>query len=81
MRAIFLAAGNGTRIRADIKENTKCLINVEGTSLLKKSIKKLVTSLCISEIIIVVGDNEEDIKSDIGYELNNIKVCYCVQKK
>lgn len=81
MKAIFLAAGEGKRIKNDIKEKCKCLTHIEGKTLLYSSIIKMIKSININEIIIVVGENESEIRSSIGNVINDIKVKYIKQEK
>lgn len=81
MKAIFLAAGDGNRIKDDIKETSKCLLKIEGKSLLYTSIRKIINSVAISEVLIVVGKNGDNIRSNIGDQIDNVKIKYCEQKK
>lgn len=60
MKAVILAAGQGTRIRSVHGEHPKCLIEVDDTTILDRQLEAL--SLAgISEVAIVVGYEKEQI--------------------
>jgi len=60
MKAVILAAGQGTRIRSVHGEHPKCLIEVDGTTILDRQLEAL--SLAgINEVAIVVGYEKEQI--------------------
>lgn len=54
MQAIILAAGMGKRLKALTKNNTKCMVEVNGVTLIKRMLSQLDKKL-LSRIIIVVG--------------------------
>jgi L-glutamine-phosphate cytidylyltransferase len=54
MRAVILAAGAGTRLRPLTDNRPKCLIEMEGVSLLDRQ-RAVLTSAGISEIFVVTG--------------------------
>jgi len=60
MRAVILAAGQGTRIRAVHGESPKCLINVDGETILDHQIDGLLRA-GIDKIAIVVGYEKRQI--------------------
>lgn len=60
MKAVILAAGQGTRIRAVHGENPKCLINVDGETILDHQIEGLLKA-GIETIAIVVGYEKQQI--------------------
>jgi len=60
MKAVILAAGQGTRIRAVHGEHPKCLINVDGKTILDHQIEGL-AGAGIHEIGIVVGYEKQQI--------------------
>ena len=53
MQAIILAAGMGKRLGALTKDNTKCMIKVNGVTLIDRLLIKL-SSLQLSRVVIVV---------------------------
>jgi len=60
MKAVILAAGQGTRIRAVHGESPKCLINVDGETILDHQIDGLLNA-GIEKIAIVVGYEKRQI--------------------
>ncbi|HCW81068.1 MAG TPA: aminotransferase [Ruminococcaceae bacterium] len=54
MQAIILAAGMGKRLKALTHDNTKCMIKVNGITLIERMLMQL-DSLHLSRIVIVVG--------------------------
>lgn len=64
MKAVILAAGQGTRIRSVHGEHPKCLIEVDGSTILDHQLEAL--SLAgISDIAIAVGYEKEQIISHV----------------
>src|SRR3989344_361329 len=61
MKAIILAAGMGTRIRAVTKSIPKCLIQVGGKTILEQQITALQEN-GINDIIIITGYKQKQIK-------------------
>ncbi|HEX6821916.1 MAG TPA: phosphocholine cytidylyltransferase family protein [Candidatus Sulfotelmatobacter sp.] len=62
MKAVVLAAGQGTRIRSVHGEHPKCLIEVDGSTILDHQLEAL-SMAGINEIAIVVGYEKEQIIS------------------
>ena len=62
MKAVILAAGQGTRIRSVHGEHPKCLIEVDGSTILDHQLEAL-SMAGINEIAIVVGYEKEQIIS------------------
>jgi len=62
MKAVVLAAGQGTRIRSVHGEHPKCLIEVDGSTILNHQLEAL-SMAGINEIAIVVGYEKEQIIS------------------
>lgn len=54
MQAIILAAGMGKRLKELTADNTKCMVKVNGTSLIERMLKQL-DALNLSRVVIVVG--------------------------
>ncbi|RZU35551.1 NTP transferase domain-containing protein [Edaphobacter modestus] len=65
MKAVILAAGQGTRIRSVHGEHPKCLIEVDETTILDHQLDALSTA-GVNEVAIVVGYEKEQIVSHIG---------------
>lgn len=60
MKALILAAGRGTRIRASIGERPKCLISFNGESILEHQIESFLAAN-VRDIGIVVGYQKQQI--------------------
>ena len=54
MQAIILAAGMGKRLQEFTKNNTKCMVEVNGTTLIDRMLHQI-DNLALNRIIIVVG--------------------------
>ena len=54
MQAIILAAGMGKRLKEYTAENTKCMVKVNGTTLIERALR-ILDKKQLSRIVIVVG--------------------------
>lgn len=61
MQAIILAAGMGKRLKDLTKENTKCMVKVNGVSLIERTLNSL-DKLNLSRIVIVDGYASEKLR-------------------
>lgn len=66
MQAIILAAGMGRRLGEYTQNNTKCMVKVNGQTLISRLLNQLQNKDCVSEIIIVVGYKGEVLKQYIA---------------
>jgi Predicted sugar nucleotidyltransferases len=71
MKAVILAAGQGTRIRSVHGEHPKCLIEVDETTILDRQLEAL-SKAGINDVAIVVGYEKEQIvyhvrSKELGY--------------
>ena len=64
MKAVILAAGQGTRIRSVHGEHPKCLIEVDGSTILDHQLDAL-SMTGINDVAIVVGYEKEQIISHV----------------
>ncbi|MCM1083282.1 MAG: aminotransferase class I/II-fold pyridoxal phosphate-dependent enzyme [Clostridium sp.] len=80
MQGIILAAGMGKRLKELTKNNTKCMVEVNGVSLIERLLRQL-EQCSLSRIVIVVGYQAEkliefiatlDIKTPIIYINNSV---------
>lgn len=75
MQAIILAAGKGSRLGKYTKENTKCMLRVNGEYLIDSSLKNL--SLAgVNKLIIVVGYKKNNLINYLGNEKYGIQITY-----
>ena len=64
MQAIMLAAGKGSRLGKYTKNNTKCMLDVHGKTLLERAIDALLEAN-IKDFIIVLGYKGDNVKKYI----------------
>ena len=65
MQAIILAAGMGKRLGELTKDNTKCMVKVNGVSLIDRVLTQLST-INLSKVIIVVGYQGKKLQDYLG---------------
>ncbi len=65
MQAIILAAGMGRRLKELTKDNTKCMVEVNGTKLIDRMLGQL-DKKNLSKIVIVIGYEGEKLKNYIS---------------
>ena len=73
MQAIILAAGMGKRLKDLTKENTKCMVKVNGISLIERTLKSL-DKLGLNRIVIVDGYASEKLRNFISALKVNTKI-------
>ena len=71
MQAIILAAGMGRRLRELTKDNTKCMVRVNGEPLIDRLLRQL-SKLGLSRVVIVVGHKRENLISHIGNRYDDV---------
>ena len=74
MQAIILAAGMGRRLGELTSEHTKCMVSVNGKTLIDRMLTQL-SALKLNRVIIVIGYEGQKLKKHIGnrYEYLNIQ--------
>ena len=75
MQAIILAAGMGKRLGELTQNNTKCMVKVNGLSLIDRALTQL-SQLDLSRVIIVIGYKGENLRNYIGNEYKGLKIEY-----
>ena len=71
MQAIMLAAGKGSRLGKYTKNNTKCMLNIHGKTLLERAIDALLEA-GIKDFILVLGYKKDNVKCNNSSEFNMI---------
>ncbi len=66
MIAVILAAGRGTRLEAITRNKPKCLVHVNGRSILDRQIEALLSLAAIEQIVVLCGYRAEQIKSHLA---------------
>ena len=77
MKAIILAAGEGTRLKPLTLDIPKSLISIGGKPIIDRIFESLPDE--IDEVFIVVGHLKEKIKSHLGDNFRGKKVSYANQ--
>ena len=75
MQALILAAGMGKRLGEYTKNNTKCMVPVNGTPLIDRVLKQL-SMLSLTRVVIVVGYEGEKLMEYIGNDKDGLKIEY-----
>lgn len=75
MQAIILAAGMGRRLGEYTKDNTKCMLEVNGVKLIDRALEYLYRSK-VSRVVLVVGYMAQNLISHVGKEYKGMKVEY-----
>ena len=70
-----MAAGMGRRLGELTKDNTKCMVCVNGVSLIDRTLTQL-SKLNLSRVVIVIGYKGENLKKYIGNEYKGLKIEY-----
>lgn len=65
MQAVILAAGMGTRLKELTQDSTKCMVRVNGTSLIERMIRQIQKDGAVSKLTIVVGYRAEKLRQYI----------------
>ena len=71
MQAVILAAGMGKRLGEYTKNNTKCMVEVNGEKLIDRVIKQL-GGLNLKRLVLVVGYQGEKLKNHIGDRYDDV---------
>lgn len=75
MQAIILAAGMGKRLGNLTKDNTKCMVKVNGITLIDRVLSQL-SKLPLSKVIIVIGYKGKELKDYLGSVYGYLPIQY-----
>lgn len=75
MQALMLAAGKGSRLGKYTKDNTKCMLPLNGKPLIIHALEKL-NDLGINKLIMVVGYKKDNVINFLGNQYKNVKIEY-----
>ena len=76
MQSIILAAGMGKRLKNLTKDNTKCMVKVNGISLIERLLTQIEKQDSIDRIIIVIGYKGNELKEYISSLNIDIPITY-----
>jgi len=80
MKAVVLAAGEGTRLRPLTEDKPKGMVEVDGKPILTHCFEQL-AELGAEEFVVVVGYRKQDIISHYGDEYEGIPITYTHQRE
>mgnify|MGYP000409835789 FL=1 len=80
MKAVVLAAGEGTRLRPLTEDKPKGMVEVAGKPILTHCFEQL-ADLGADELLVVVGYKKEAIITHYGDEFQNIPITYAHQRE
>jgi histidinol-phosphate/aromatic aminotransferase/cobyric acid decarboxylase-like protein/choline kinase len=75
MQAVILAAGMGNRLGKYTKNNTKCMLDINGKTLIERALDALAANK-IKKCIIVVGYQKENLMDFVGTEYQGMEIIY-----
>ena len=75
MQAIILAAGMGKRLGDLTRNNTKCMVKVNGVPLIDRTLTQL-SRLDLSRVILVIGYEGEKLRAHVGESYKGLKITY-----
>lgn len=75
MQGLILAAGMGKRLKDLTQNNTKCMVKVNGVTMIERVLRQL-DKLNLSRIVIVVGYEGQKLIDYIGTLGINTQICY-----
>ena len=75
MQAIILAAGMGKRLGDYTKNNTKCMLEVNGIKLIDRALSCL-HDIHVSRVILVVGYKCQNVKDYVGTSYKGTPIIY-----
>ncbi|MBQ9213477.1 MAG: phosphocholine cytidylyltransferase family protein, partial [Bacteroidales bacterium] len=73
MQAIILAAGMGKRLGEFTKDNTKCMVKVNGVTLIDRVLNQL-KKLNLNRVVIVTGYKGQELKDYLNDRISDFKI-------
>ena len=80
MKAVVLAAGEGTRLRPLTEDKPKALVEVDGRPILGHCFDRLI-ELDAEELLVVVGYQKQKIIEHYGDAYEGVPITYCHQRE
>lgn len=77
MQVIILAAGMGKRLGELTRNNTKCMIRVNGTTLIERVLNQF-SRLNLKKVILVIGYKGEELRHFIGDSYKGLPIEYII---
>ena len=76
MQAIILAAGMGKRLGDLTRNNTKCMVKVNGVPLIDRALTQQLSRLDLSRVILVIGYEGDKLRAHVGESYKGLKITY-----
>ena len=70
MQALILAAGMGKRLGKYTQDNTKCMLKINGKTLIERAIEALVAA-GVNKLVLVLGYKGDNVKNFLLHECQN----------
>ncbi|MDR2246327.1 MAG: aminotransferase class I/II-fold pyridoxal phosphate-dependent enzyme [Treponema sp.] len=77
MQAVILAAGMGNRLGKYTSNNTKCMLSINGMTLIERALDAL-DSAGIRKCVIVVGYKKDNLIAFVGNRYKNVEIIYVI---
>lgn len=75
MQVLILAAGTGSRLGKYTKENTKCMLEINGKTLIEY-VLDIVNNVGITELTLVVGYKKDNLIAHLGNKYKKVNINY-----
>lgn len=75
MQAVVLAAGMGKRLRYATRDRPKCMVEVNGVSLIERALS-ILSRRGLTRFVVVIGFRGEMIRAALGERFNGVPVTY-----
>ncbi|MDR0602130.1 MAG: aminotransferase class I/II-fold pyridoxal phosphate-dependent enzyme [Treponema sp.] len=79
MQAVILAAGMGSRLGKYTRDNTKCMLKVNGRTLIERALDAL-DAAGIRKCFIVAGYRKDNLINFVGQKHKNIEITYIINE-
>jgi len=79
MQAVILAAGMGSRLGKYTKNNTKCMLSINGRTLIERALDAL-DGAGIRKCVIVAGYEKDNLINFIGSQYKNVKITWIINE-
>ena len=73
MQGLMLAAGMGKRLKKYTANNTKCMLKIQGKTLIERAVEALLEAV-VNKLILVIGYQGENLKKFLLEECQNPKI-------
>jgi len=79
MQAVILAAGMGSRLGKYTKNNTKCMLPINGSTLIERALDAL-NDAGIRTCVIVAGYEKDNLIKFVGSQYKNVKIIWVINE-